>query len=179
MIRHHVRSFGSNKILAIKAVRELTHCGLKEAKDLVEQHGSFMIVADAQTQARVAREIQPFGIEFDPPLGGTTFTSSTGPTGATGFAPGGGYSLRYRSGPQKIAAIKLVRELTGLGLKEAKDLVEEGGVVRSDLTQAEAEDYARRFAEIDSHVEVLAGVALPKPQPRYTHDFEKEDDYDF
>ena len=179
MIRHHVRSFGNNKIMAIKLVRELTHCGLKEAKDLVESYGSFVVVADAPTQARIAEEARQCQVEFDPPLDGSTFTSasSSGPTGFT--SGGGGYSLRYVSGPQKIAAIKLVRELTGLGLREAHDLVEGGGVVRSDLTQAAAEDYARRFAEIDSRVEVLGGVALPRPQVRVVHDFEKEDDYDF
>lgn len=177
MIRHHVRSFGNNKIMAIKLVRELTQCGLKEAKDLVESHGSFVVTADAATQQRIAREARQWQIELDPPLDGTTFMSSS--TEPSGFTSGGGYSLRYLSGPQKIAAIKLVRELTGLGLREAKDLVEEGGVVRSDLTQAEAEDYARRFAEIDSRVDVFAGVALPKPQTRYVHDFENEDDYDF
>jgi large subunit ribosomal protein L7/L12 len=173
MIRHHVRSFGNNKIMAIKLVRELTHCGLKEAKDLVEAYGSFVVVADAQTQARLSKEAKQWGIEFDPPLDGSTFTLS----GSTASPERGGYSVRYVSGTRHINSIKLVRELTGLGLKESMQLVEQGGLVRAELTQTEAEEIARRFLEIEAHVEVLEPNASSSAPPR--HDFQNEDDYDF
>lgn len=166
MIRHHVRSFGDNKILAIKLVRELTGSGLKEAKDIVEQQESFVVSVDAATQAHIGREALQHRIEFDPPLDGTY---------------GGDHVLRFISGTQLIPAIKLVRELSGLGLKEAKELVERGGIVLSGLSHGEAQDYARRFAEIDARVDVLGPgeSSSPVATPRTTHDFEKEDDYDF
>jgi ribosomal protein L7/L12 len=142
MIRHHVRSFGNNKIMAIKLVRELTGAGLKEAKDIVEQREGFFVIADAATQARIAREAQQYGVEFDPLLDGTSYASNY----ASEPPSGGDYALHLISGTQLIPAIKLVRELNGLGLKEAKELVERGGMVRTNLSHAEAQDYARRFA---------------------------------
>jgi large subunit ribosomal protein L7/L12 len=44
------------------------------------------------------------------------------------------------AGGNKIAVIKEVRGITGLGLKEAKDLVEAGGVVKEAAAKAEAEE---------------------------------------
>ena len=45
------------------------------------------------------------------------------------------------AGAQKINVIKEVRAITGLGLKEAKDLVEAGGkAVKEGVSKAEAED---------------------------------------
>jgi large subunit ribosomal protein L7/L12 len=180
MIHHHVRSFGDNKIMAIKLVRELAACGLKEAKDIVEQQLGFFVSADDATQSRVAKDARAYGIEFDPPLGGTMSTTSTVATPEPG-----GYSVRYVSGSaQLIPAIKLVRELTGLGLKDAKDLVEQGNIVRSNLSRSEAEQMVRRFLEIGGQVEVLEPNASVSTSTfasshRATHDYEKEDDYDF
>jgi large subunit ribosomal protein L7/L12 len=46
----------------------------------------------------------------------------------------------------KMAAIKLVREVTGLGLKEAKDMIEAlPKVVRTAIPKADAEDIAAKF----------------------------------
>ena len=39
------------------------------------------------------------------------------------------------AGPNKIPVIKIVRDLTGLGLKEAKDIVDNGGNVKKALTK--------------------------------------------
>lgn len=44
------------------------------------------------------------------------------------------------AGGNKIAVIKEVRAITGLGLKEAKDLVEAGGKIKEAAAKAEAED---------------------------------------
>jgi large subunit ribosomal protein L7/L12 len=43
------------------------------------------------------------------------------------------------AGPNKINVIKEVRTITGLGLKEAKDLVEAGGKVKEAVSKADAE----------------------------------------
>ena len=48
------------------------------------------------------------------------------------------------AGAQKINVIKEVRAITGLGLKEAKDLVEAGGkAVKEGVSKAEAEEIRR------------------------------------
>ena len=44
------------------------------------------------------------------------------------------------AGGNKIAVIKEVRAITGLGLKEAKDLAEKGGVLKEGVPKAEAEE---------------------------------------
>ncbi|MFO7563559.1 MAG: ribosomal protein L7/L12 [Enhygromyxa sp.] len=172
MIRHHVRSFGSHKIMAIKLVRELTSCGLKEAKDHVEQQTGFLITADARSQARIVEDAASYGIEFDPPLDGTVASLPEDP-----IDPGGTYAVRYVSGPNLIPAIKLVRELTGLGLKEAKDVVTECKLVRTELSRAEAEELVRRFAEIGARADLIA-ARDPAPGGRL-HDYQREEDYDF
>ncbi len=64
--------------------------------------------------------------------------------------------LRYLGGPKKIEGIKLVRELVpGLGLGEAKDLVEQQGWVLEDVPIAEAKLAERQFVELGAHVELV------------------------
>lgn len=49
-------------------------------------------------------------------------------------------------GDKKIEVIKLVREITGLGLKEAKDLVEAGGkAVKEGVSKTEADDLKKNL----------------------------------
>jgi large subunit ribosomal protein L7/L12 len=48
---------------------------------------------------------------------------------------------------KKIAAIKAVREITGLGLKEAKELVENPGMLKESASKAEAEEAIKKLAE--------------------------------
>ena len=58
-------------------------------------------------------------------------------------------------GDQKIQVIKVVRALTGLGLKEAKDVVE--GVpssIKEGITKDEAEDAKKQLEEAGASVEV-------------------------
>lgn len=58
------------------------------------------------------------------------------------------------AGPNKINVIKEVRAITGLGLKEAKDLVEAGGKVKEGVAKAEAEDVKKKLEEAGAKVEL-------------------------
>ena len=59
------------------------------------------------------------------------------------------------TGAQKINVIKVVRELTGLGLKEAKDLVEGAPKpVKTGVSKEEAETMKKKLAEAGATVEV-------------------------
>lgn len=59
------------------------------------------------------------------------------------------------AGASKIAVIKVVRELTGLGLKEAKDLVEAAPkVVKEGVSKAEAEEVKKKLEEAGAKVEL-------------------------
>jgi len=59
------------------------------------------------------------------------------------------------AGDKKIQVIKVVRELTGLGLKEAKDLVDGAPkTVKEKVTKAEAADYKAKLEEQGATVEI-------------------------
>ena len=58
------------------------------------------------------------------------------------------------AGPNKIPVIKIVRDLTGLGLKEAKDIVDNGGNVKEGIDKAEAEALKAQFEEAGATVEI-------------------------
>jgi large subunit ribosomal protein L7/L12 len=57
-------------------------------------------------------------------------------------------------GASKINVIKEVRSLTGLGLKEAKDLVEAGGKIKEGVDKAEAEDVKAKLEAAGAEVEL-------------------------
>ena len=57
-------------------------------------------------------------------------------------------------GAKKVAVIKAVRGATGLGLKEAKDLVEALGVVKEGVEKAEAEELKKVLEEAGASVEI-------------------------
>ena len=58
-------------------------------------------------------------------------------------------------GDKKINVIKVVREITGLGLKEAKDLVDAGGKpVKEGVAKAEAEELKKKLVEAGATVEI-------------------------
>ena len=58
------------------------------------------------------------------------------------------------AGANKINVIKVVRELTGLGLKEAKDLTEAGGKIKEGVSKADAEAMKKKFEEAGAKVEL-------------------------
>lgn len=58
------------------------------------------------------------------------------------------------SGAQKIGVIKAVRELTGLGLKEAKDVVDANGMVMENADKAKAEEAKKALEAAGAKVEL-------------------------
>ena len=59
------------------------------------------------------------------------------------------------AGDQKIKVIKVVRDATGLGLKEAKELVDGAPkTVKENVSKEEAEDLKAKFAEVGAVVEL-------------------------
>ena len=95
--------------------------------------------------------------------------TAAAPVAAAGGAPAGGdgaapaaaeeqtefEALLTEVGANKILVIKAVRELTGLGLKEAKDLVDAAPkAVKEGVTKEEAEAAKEKLAEAGATVEV-------------------------
>lgn len=97
-----------------------------------------------------------YGIE--PAAGGAVMMA--GPAGG-GDADGGGEEktefdiILLEAGDKKINVIKEVRAITGLGLKEAKELVEAGGkAVKEGAPKEEAEEIKKKLEEAGAKVEL-------------------------
>ena len=59
------------------------------------------------------------------------------------------------AGDQKVGVIKVVRAITGLGLKEAKDMVDGAPkAVKEAVSKAEADDVAKQLTEAGAKVEI-------------------------
>lgn len=58
------------------------------------------------------------------------------------------------AGDKKLQVIKEVRAITQLGLKEAKELVESGGVVKEDVSKDEADEIKQKLEAAGASVEV-------------------------
>lgn len=57
-------------------------------------------------------------------------------------------------GTNKVGVIKAVRAVTGLGLKEAKDLTEAGGMLKEGASKDEAEKIKKELTEAGATVEI-------------------------
>ena len=58
------------------------------------------------------------------------------------------------AGAQKLQVIKVIREATGLGLKEAKDIADAGGNVKEGIPAAEADELKAKLEEAGATVEL-------------------------
>ena len=100
-----------------------------------------------------------YGIE--PAAGGAVMVAgAAGASGGEGGTEGGEEKSEFNvilkaAGDKKINVIKEVRTITGLGLKEAKDLVEAGGkAVKEGVAKAEAEEIKKKLEEAGAEVEL-------------------------
>ena len=95
-----------------------------------------------------------YGIE--PAAGGAVMMA--GPAAGAAAAPAEEQTefdvVLTEAGPNKINVIKEVRTITGLGLKEAKDLVEAGGKVKEGVSKADAETLKKKLEEAGAKVEL-------------------------
>ena len=58
------------------------------------------------------------------------------------------------AGASKVAVIKVVKEITGLGLKESKDIVDNNGAVKENISTDEANELKAKFEEAGATVEL-------------------------
>ncbi len=101
-----------------------------------------------------------YGIE--PAAGGAVMVAGAAADGAGSAdgAAGGDEKTEFNvilkaAGDKKINVIKEVRTITGLGLKEAKDLVEAGGKsVKEGVSKDEAEEIKKKLEEAGAEVEL-------------------------
>jgi large subunit ribosomal protein L7/L12 len=92
----------------------------------------------------------PMAVAAAPAAGGGDGAAAAAPEEQTEFD-----AILTEVGPNKILVIKAVRELTGLGLKEAKDLVDAAPkAVKEGVAKEEAEAVKTKLAEAGASVEV-------------------------
>ena len=58
------------------------------------------------------------------------------------------------AGANKIAVIKIIKEITGLGLGDSKAIADNGGVVKEKVAAAEAEELKAKFEEAGATIEL-------------------------
>ena len=95
---------------------------------------------------------EKFGVSAAAPV-----AVAAGPAaGAAAAEEKSGFDVFLKSaGQSKIAVIKVVREVTGLGLKEAKDLVDAAPKnVKTGVPKAEAEEILGKFKDTGAEVEL-------------------------
>ncbi len=123
-------------------------------KDLVKQIGELSVL-DLAELVKVLEE--KFGVSAAAPmmvpLGGTVSASAEA---AADKEEKTIFNIELKSvGDQKINVIKIVREVTGLGLKEAKDLVDGAPkIVKENVKKEEAEEIRKKLSEAGATVEL-------------------------
>ena len=94
-----------------------------------------------------------YGIE--PAAGGAVVMAAAGDDAAAGEEKDEFDVILKSAGDKKINVIKEVRCITGLGLKEAKDLVEAGGkAVKEGVSKSEAEELKKQLEAAGAEVEL-------------------------
>jgi large subunit ribosomal protein L7/L12 len=119
-------AFDKEKFIA--DLEAMTVLELKELVEALEEHFGVTASAPVAVAAAGAGEAAAEKTEFDVVL--------------------------VEAGAKKINVIKVVRGITGLGLKEAKELAEAGGVIKEGVSKDEAEDIKKQLEEAGAKVEV-------------------------
>ena len=130
---------------------------MADLKKLAEDISKLSLV-DAVELKNILKD--EYGIE--PAAGGAVMVAGAAAGGAGGAdgAAGGDEKSEFNvilkaAGDKKINVIKEVRTITGLGLKEAKDLVEAGGkAVKEGVPKEEAEEIKKKLEEAGAEVEL-------------------------
>ncbi len=130
---------------------------MSDLKKLAEEISKLSLV-DAVELKNILKD--EYGIE--PAAGGAVMVAgpAAGGPGGTDGASGGDEKSEFNvilksAGDKKINVIKEVRTITGLGLKEAKDLVEAGGkAVKEGIPKDEAEEIKKKLEEAGAEVEL-------------------------
>ena len=127
---------------------------MADLKKLAEEIVGLTLLEAAELKKILKDE---YGIE---PAAGGAVMMAAGPAAAGAPAEAAEEQTEFdvilkAAGAQKINVIKEVRAITGLGLKEAKDLVEAGGkAVKEGVSKAEAEEIQKKLVAAGAEVEL-------------------------
>jgi len=123
---------------------------MADVKALAEQLVS-LTVKDVQELANVLKS--EYGIE---PAAAAAAVSGGGAAAVEAPVEKTAFNVVLKAaGPSKLNVVKLVKDLTGLGLKEAKELVDGAPKnVKEGVSKGEADDIANKLKEAGAEVEI-------------------------
>jgi len=123
---------------------------MADVKALAEQLVA-LTVKDVQELANVLKT--EYGIE---PAAATVVAAAGGGDAPAAAVEKTAFTVVLKNaGPSKLNVVKAVKDLTGLGLKEAKELVDGAPKnVKEGVSKAEAEDIANKLKEAGAEVEI-------------------------
>ena len=119
-----------NKEDFISALKEMTLLEIKELVDAMKEEFG----------------VDPSAVAVAAPAGGAAGAGDAAPSTVTVSIVDGGAA--------KVQVIKVVKDITGLGLKESKDIVDNKGVVKENIPAAEADEIKAKLEEAGAEVEV-------------------------
>jgi large subunit ribosomal protein L7/L12 len=114
----------------IDSLKEMTLLEIKEVVDLMKEE---------------------FGVD---PSAVAVAAPAAGAAGAADATPSTVDVVLANAGANKINVIKLVKEITGLGLGEAKAIADNGGVVKEKVSADEANELKAKFEEAGATIEL-------------------------
>ncbi len=122
---------------------------MSKIDDLLEQIGSLTVLEAAELKQKME---ETFGVTAAAPMA----VAVAGPAGGEAEEEKTEFDVVLSAiGDKKIQVIKVVREVTSLGLKEAKELVDNApGTVREAVTKEEAEAIKAKLEEQGATVEL-------------------------
>jgi large subunit ribosomal protein L7/L12 len=124
---------------------------MSTTESLLEQIGNLTLV---QASELVKAMEEKFGISAAAPVA-VAVGGGGGAAAAAAEEPAEVNVILKSHGEKKIDVIKVVREITGLGLKEAKDLVEAGGKpVKEGISKDEANELKAKLEAAGAQVEI-------------------------
>ena len=113
----------------IDSLKEMTLLEIKEVVDLMKEEFG----------------VDPSAVAVAAPVAGGAAAADEGPSEV---------NVELTSaGPNKIAVIKVIKEITGLGLGESKAIADNGGVVKEKAKKEEAEEIKAKLEEAGATVE--------------------------
>ena len=113
----------------IDSLKEMTLLEIKEVVDLMKEEFG----------------VDPSAVAVAAPAAGAE-TANEGPSTVD--------VVLASAGANKIAVIKIIKEVTGLGLGDSKAIADNGGVVKEKVATAEAEELKAKFEEAGATIEL-------------------------
>jgi large subunit ribosomal protein L7/L12 len=118
--------------------------------DLLDQIGSLTLLEAADLKKKMEDK---FGVTAAAPV---SFAAAPGAPGAAAVEERTEYDVILTAvGEKKIEVLKVVRELTGLGLKEAKDIVDSAPKpLKEKIKKEDADQYKQKLEAVGAKVEI-------------------------